>query len=234
MKIKFTSIEEESKQYPPIAASTNIPDWYKKTPSYNSEDGSKKPNTDGSRTQTIKRCMPVFDSMSAGYLILLSTDVYIHRTEKDGKFETTISWAAQKIIQTHSINQAIFYPRADMNTDIPKFINNWIVETPKGYSTLFIPPMHRAAPFQILPGLVDTDVYKTPVNFPFVITDLNFEGIIPAGTPIAHAIPIKRDSWKSTFGEDEEVKESSRIMNILNSTFFDGYKNFYRQIKEYK
>lgn len=224
-----------AKAYPPIPATSNIPDWYKKTPSYFSDDGSKKPTPDGLKTGTIKRCMPVFDAIGAGYLIPLAVDVYVHKTIKDGQSIQTFSWAAFDIIQFHPIEQVSFHPKSNNeDSGVPKFINLWITKTPKGYSTLFIAPVHRQAPFEILPGLVDTDTYNAAVNFPFVITDFNFDGIIPAGTPIAQAIPIKRESWKSTFGTDKEVMESISTVNKIGAKFFDGYKTMFRQPKEYK
>lgn len=234
MEIKFTSTLEVAKENPPVPASSNIPEWYKKTSSYFSDDGSKKPTLEGLKTATIKRCMPVFDAIGAGYLIPLAVDVYIHREEKDGLINQTISWVSSNIIEFHPIEQANLHPQASPGSNIPKFINPWIIKTPKGYSTLFIQPVHRPAPFQILPGLVDTDTYNVAVNFPFTIIDNNFEGLIPAGTPIAQAIPIKRDSWKSKFGTDKEVIKSVNIINKLNTKFFDSYKTMFRQPKEYK
>lgn len=234
MKIQFTLSIDIAEQYPPIPASQNIPDWYKKTPSYFSNDGSKKPTLEGVKTGTIKRCMPVFDAMSSGYLILLAVDVYIHRTENDGVVNQAISWASSNIIEFHPIEQASLHPLASPTQHLPKFVNPWIIKTPKGYSTLFVPPMHRAAPFEILPGLVDTDTYNAAVNFPFAIKDTDFDGLIPAGTPIAQVIPVKRDSWKSTFGGEKELKEMASTINRLSAKFFDGYKTLFRQPKEYK
>jgi hypothetical protein len=85
-----------------------------------------------------------------------------------------------------------------------------------------------------LPGIVDTDKYTAPVNFPFVINDINFEGIIPKGTPIAQVIPFKRDPWEIKIGGFEEMQEQSDVSNILKTKFFDRYKNAFRSSKEYK
>ena len=99
---------------------------------------------------------------------------------------------------------------------------------------MFVQPMHRESVFAILPGIVDTDEYYAPVNFPMVINNPEFEGLIPKGTPIAQVIPFKRESWSMTFGGDKERKEQSNITNKLNTKFFDRYKNMFRQNKEYK
>jgi predicted membrane-bound spermidine synthase len=94
--------------------------------------------------------------------------------------------------------------------------------------------MHRESPFTILPGIVDTDTYTAPVNFPFVLNDINFEGLIPAGTPIAQVIPIKRDEWQMSLGTQKEFDEQQKVTNRLQTKFFDRYKSMFRQVKEYK
>jgi hypothetical protein len=113
-------------------------------------------------------------------------------------------------------------------------MNHWAIKTPKGYSTMFIQPMHRESPFTILPGIVDTDTYTAPINFPFIINDLKFEGLIPKGTPIAQVIPFKRDSWSIKFGGEKEIKELEQVKENLATKFFDKYKSMFRSNKEYK
>jgi hypothetical protein len=88
--------------------------------------------------------------------------------------------------------------------------------------------------FTILPGIVDTDEYYAPINFPMVINDPAFEGMIPKGTPIAQVIPFKREQWTMQFGGAKEIKEQLENAAILNTKFFDRYKNMFRKIKEYK
>ncbi len=99
---------------------------------------------------------------------------------------------------------------------------------------MFVPPMHRESLFTILPGIVDTDDYYSPVNFPFVVNDPEFEGMIPKGTPIAQVIPFKRESWTMQFGGEKEIKEESKNIKTLETKFFDRYKNMFWHRKEYK
>jgi hypothetical protein len=134
-------------------------------------------------------------------------------------------------ISFHPIKQAPSHPYMN-NHPYPKFINPWAIKTPKGYSSLFIPPVHGSNKyFQILEGIVDTDKYDNPVNFPFVLKDVNFEGLIPAGTPVAQIIPIKRSSWKIEFGDKKDIDNTYAT---LKSTFFDGYRKFFWSKKEYR
>lgn len=211
------------KEYYPQPASKNIPEWYKNIESY--FGGKKQPRGDGQTTGTIKKCIPVFDAITGGYLILLPADVYVSTKEGAPYFE----WANLGLITFHPVEQAPNHP-ATNGFPYPKFMNPWAIKTPKGYSTLFVQPFHRQAPFTILPGIVDTDKYYAPVNFPFVLNDPIFEGLIPAGTPIAQVIPIKRESWQ----KNNDAIDYDTINAKLLTKFFDKYKNFFWHKKEYK
>ena len=79
--ITFTKTIPISEEFNPVPASQQLPDWYKETTSYIS--GSKKPSGNGSTTATIKRCMPVFDSLSAGYYLSTYTDIWVSQMEQD-------------------------------------------------------------------------------------------------------------------------------------------------------
>ena len=207
--------------------------WYKKLESY--INGSKKPIGNGSSPATAKRCMPIFDAITGGYIIVSSADVFVSQKENlDGTKSPYFEWANNNLIGFHPIEQMPEHPNRTGHPEYPKWMNSWAIKTPKGYSTLFVQPMHRESPFTILPGIVDTDTYTAPVNFPFVLNDITFEGLIPAGTPIAQVIPIKRDEWQMSIGGETERVENQEILSRLRSKFFDRYKSMFRQPKEYK
>jgi len=209
--------------------------------------GIKKPNGNGETGATIKRCMPVFDAIVAGYIITLPADVYVSIQEYEPKDAETgeviqdlptkkmqhFEWSNFGLVSFHPIEQAPEHPARNEHP-YAKWINPWSIRTPKGYSTLFVQPMHREAPFTILPGIVDTDEYFAPVNFPMVINDSNFEGLIPKGTPIAQVIPFKRDDWELQLGDIAELRAQQNITSKLNTKFFDRYKTMFRQDKTYK
>lgn len=197
--------------------------------------GEKKPTGQGQTTATAKRCMPIFDAITGGYIIVSPADVYVSQKEDvTGKVAPYFEWSNYGLIQFHPVEQAPEHPSNNGSPAYPKWNNSWAIKTPDGYSTLFIQPMHRESVFTILPGIVDTDTYTAPVNFPFVLNDPTFEGLIPAGTPIAQVIPIKRDSWKMEFGSEAEFFEQQKVTNRLQSKFFDRYKTMFRQPKEYR
>lgn len=232
--IKFTDTIGVPEEYKPVPASKMIPDWYKNLESYMS--GDKRPDGNGSTTATAKRCMPIFDSISAGYIISTHTDLWVSQKPDDsGKNQPYYEWANFSSISFHPKQQLPEHPDgAGHDHSYPKWNNTWAIKTPPGYSCLFISPLHRETPIIALPGVVDTDTYSAPVNFPFVLRDPKMDGIIPAGTPIVQVIPFKRDEWQMELGGMEEFQEQSKITSKLRSVFFDSYKRQFRQIKEYK
>jgi hypothetical protein len=245
--IKFTDTKGIAEDYKPKPSDKFIPDWYKTMDSYINKN--KEPNGFGETTATIKRCMPVFDSITTGYIITTYVDLWVKQVPvvpKDlivdentdlSEYPTQpfYEWSNHGLIEFHPVVQAPNHPsRGRHESDYPKFLNPWAIKTPPGYSTLFIQPLHRSSPFTILPGVVDTDKYNAPVNFPFALNEADkFKGLIPAGTPIAQVIPFKRDSWKMEIGDIEEIREQAKTTNRLRSMFFDSYKKQFRQTKEY-
>jgi hypothetical protein len=167
------------------------------------------------------------DSITAGYIIVTPCDIYVSIKDGEIEYENPLN-----IIEFHPRKQAYNHPQANIYK-FPKFINPWAIKTPKGYSCYFKPPAHSPNPwFEILEGFVDTDVYSTNVNFPFVLLDPDKECLIPAGTPIAQVIPIKRDSWKMDITKD--VDEANNVSKFLSSQYFDRYKRLFWEKKEYK
>jgi len=219
--ITFTDTYGIASEYAPKPAIHFIPDWYKKI-----EASFPKKQTPDS-VLTIKKCIPVLDAITAGYIIVSPCDVYVSIKEGKPNYNSTIPNA----IQFHPRKQAYKHPKAN-EFPFPKWINPWAIKTPQGYSCLFKPPAHNSNPwFEILEGIVDTDKYSAPVNFPFTLKESNKEFMIPAGTPIAQVIPFKRDKWKSIFSEEKE--ESNKILSYLESQFFDRYKRMFWERKSY-
>lgn len=222
--------EEPSLDYfdAPIPAAKMLPEWYKSMPSYM---GPKQFGT-GGVNGTIKRCMPVFDMATSGYLITLPCDILV---EMDANGQPGFSWSIEwKLVTEHDVAQIStlkvpeeFHPRAF------KWANPWIVKTPKGWSTMFVAPVFRDdSPFEILPAIVDTDGFKLSVQFPFFLRK-GFTGVIKKGTPIAQVIPFKRESWDSAVST---LPEGVRQKNLQkHSTVFENrYKKTFWNKKDYK
>jgi hypothetical protein len=202
----------------PVPAYKRIPDWWKKLSNYT--DNLKK-DAYGSKIMTAKKCMPLFDAMSIGYIIPLQADVNIV-TNSDLSIIEASGPGELKVLEFHDIKQvggrdAPCYPAKPV-----KFINYWIVKTAPGWSTLFLPLINRInEPFTCMSGLVDTDTYKKEVNFPAVWNTPNFDEKLPAGTPLVVAIPVKRKVYeekpKIRKMTDKEVKEINKMDKIQRS-----------------
>lgn len=215
----------------PYPTERNLPEWYKETESY--LGGIKKPSGDGRTTASIKKCIPVFDILTAGYLIPLPADIFVSIKEINNEKTQWFEWANFDLISFHPIEQAPNHPLRGQYP-YPKFNNPWAITTSKGYSLLIIQPAHRDSPFTILSGIVDTDSYNVPINFPFVMNNPSFEGLIPKGTPIAQVIPLKRDKWQMFLGDKKNINNVNKHKIQLQTKFFDAYKQMFWHRKEYK
>jgi len=218
---------------PPVPASSMLPDWYRGQSMY--VDGQKAVTEKGDINHTVKACMPVLDAMTAGYIIPLPQDLSV---EIEPSGERKYRWPSDVLTQisSHSLGQVSSLPiESGVWSPEPMKLNNpWIIKTPPGYSTLFLHPLWREdLPFRCFSGFVDTDTYNfNPVNFPFLIKN-DFCGIIPAGTPMIQAIPIKRTSFVSMTA-DVSDPEWYKNWQKTRVSFGHRYKNRFRQKKEYK
>ena len=219
--IKFISTRRVLEEYWPKPIASSLPQWWKDMPAYGGYNGAapgeKTMGPDARYNSTIKRCVPVLDSLSLGYVIVTDQDIYA------------------KISPPKNPEDPM--AKQFKNRDVQKWINPWRIETPPGYSTLFVPPLnHPNGFFTALPGVVDTDKYTNMVNFPFIMDEKTFEGIIPAGTPVVQVIPFKRESWKMVAGAaDEETNEKYLRTELKFATIISSaYKRLFWQKKEFK
>lgn len=185
---KFIVISEnpEIDYIKPTPAIKEIPGWFKSIEAVRNND------------LTIKRCIPILDGFGAGYIFKTSVDYFY-----DKDYERFLDNGVSKAITYHPEIQIDGMEIDDSYSTRPyKWINNFFIKTPKGYSTLFVHPLNRTdLPFLTLSAVVDTDKHPLTVQFPFLIKK-EFSGLIPAGTPIVQAIPFKRDDWKIDFPEE--------------------------------
>lgn len=202
----------------PFPADRFIPQWYKDLPSYMSSE--KSYSSDGTNA-TIKKCMPVFDTMTAGYYIPLPCDIYVSKNE-EGNIHIVPSFP-ERMVTDHNIEQAKTFKIPDeYYNNLLKWRNFWKIKTPPGWSTMFVQPMHRDdLPFTILPGIVDTDEFVLSVQFPMLFRK-DFEGVLKKGTPMAQVIPFKRSDWEaqySTQKNDDNFKFISKHQSIFENRY---------------
>ncbi len=216
------------------SAKLNIPEWYKKSPQKMKglDKYSLIPGYPVSTTSTYKRCSPFLDALTNGYIFYLSQDIEVTKNN-DGS--PLILWRSGILnpISWHDKEQweGLEYPE-NCHNFVYKWENNFIIKTPKKYSTLFTHPHNRFdLPFYTLSGVVDTDKYNLAVQFPFFIKK-DFTGIIKAGTPVTQITFFKRDSWfkhVEKYDENYVLKENFKYFKNIERS----YKNLIWQKKEY-
>jgi len=209
----------------PVPANRKIPDWWKKVPPY-VDDAPRDPF--GGKPWTSKKCMPLLDVHSLGFIIPLQGDLGVH---------TNIDRSIIKVTNPPNMGLAEFHNKDQIggfrDADAIKFINYWVIKTAPGWSTLFLPPINAFNPnFTCLGGLVDTDRYPKEVNFPAIWHTGNFDDVLRAGTPLVTAIPIKRNSFdrfpKIRKMKAKEAKEIEK-MQIIQGSRLSYYTNELRE-----
>ena len=215
-KIKFQTTYSDLYIEAPKAAHKLLPEWYKKLSRVS--EGS----------ETIKTCMPFLDAMTSGYQIVLAADVQFYNGEPQ-------EISKLQIVTAHQQSQIGDFPIPEEYSKQPlKWNNFYVVQTPKGYSSLITHPINRPdLPFYTLSGVVDTDSFPAPVNFPFFVRK-DFNGIIAEGTPIAQVIPFKRQDWKADIEDKEDAEIPVSFLNNFMNPPFNFYKRKFWKRKKYQ
>ena len=192
----------------PEPAIKHLPRWFKDlNPTFEGFDKF------GHENMTAKKCLPMIDAMSLGYVIKLAGDVRI-RSNRDCTQIDHLEQPALKLIEYHTEKQVGGNHSLKKNQGpIIKFVNHWIIKTAPGWSTLFEPlPNVFDSPFTCLSGLVDTDIYPKLVNLPAIWNVPDANVLLKAGTPLVRVIPIERASIS-------KMKKHSVVRKITEKEF---------------
>jgi hypothetical protein len=182
----------------PVAARAVLPDWLRTMPA------SAFSELHDQKIRTVKQCPPFVDAMAHGFIIPLPCDI----TVRDGKFSW--SWDLPPLatkahprspLSFHVPAQVTGTPFHDPARAVIKFNSFWTIELEPGYSLFATHPVNRAdLPFRLLTGMVDSDRFSdVGILFPAVWVDPGFNGLLPAGTPVAQCFPLKRELAELAF-----------------------------------
>ncbi|MBP0618107.1 hypothetical protein [Jiella mangrovi] len=209
MKLQFRCLPGWKGKIPePKAAAGSLPQWLKTMPR------SAVSELIGAEVRTVKQCPPFVDAMGAGILFPLIADLHV----KDGLFEWDSGLPAHPVarltrspVGVHLPEQLSGFPGADPDRFAVKFTNPWAFDMVAGWSMLFSHPHNLLdLPFRTLTGLVD-DFPAGFIHFPALWTDPDFEGVVPAGTPVAQAVFVRREPVSVSCREMDEAELAASL-----------------------
>jgi len=203
----------------PKLARNSVPDWHKDTMPLD-EDSNR----------TIKKCMPVTDAITSGYIMPAPVDMLIY-TDTDNNLQFKCQYG-EFFVSRHSQTQYAKTPYKD-NT-VLKFDFPWIFKTPPGWSMLYTQPFHRDnSKLEALSAIVETDTYYNSVNCPVQIKDWPVGEMleIPKGYPLVQAIPFKREEWKMNMKHVDWNAHFKTTLEFVKNT--SAYRDEYREKKKF-
>lgn len=194
-----------------------VPEWYKKASRY--LNGATKPSLFNEKNNALKQCVPLLDALTTGYIAELWADLEVRQTTQGPDF----AWSeGPDVLNGRKEDPSNTVPvpvgHGDLNL---VWLTPYIFKTPPGYSLLITHPLNRFdLPFTTLSGVVDADDLMMDGKLPFYLQK-DFEGIIPAGTPLFQVIPFKRDDWKVV--EDVSLREKAKKYQWLSNRVAYGF-----------
>lgn len=232
-KIEFYSwsVQAEELSKMPVPSKSHISEMWKAKERYLRE-GELNLSVAGDRGNGVpnlglKHCIPYFDAMTSGYLQLLHCDIQVQIVNGQPELKWRSSLAPLQVRTKEEIDSPHGYYDKHY-----AWLMQWGLKTPEGWSSFITQPVNRPElPFTIPSGFMDTDKYHAPGNISFHIKK-DFEGVIPAGTPIYQIIPIKRESWVSE--KNLDLRHEGHFDQERKKNVFSGYYKKNRwQKKEY-
>lgn len=204
----------------PYPAKNKLPEWYKNT----------SPLVDDKRT--IKKCMPVTDIMTAGYMLPAPVDIRMCRTEEDGiKFTSTDD--SEFFVTKHD---PIQYKQSPWSSDVVvKFDFPWVFKMPEGWSLMFTAPAYRDhSKLEALPAIIESDSYYNNTSCPVRVKDwkIGEEIKISKGEPLVQAIPFKREEFKLSMSHVDWRELYSTAIDLSKNP--SAYRDKFREKKRFK
>jgi hypothetical protein len=224
-KIKFIARdpgawELAEKPYP---ANQNIPEWWRNMSPYmvssENPEGKKFKVRNRMANTSPKKCVPMLDALTSGYLIPLWADVSIEQTDVN----PLINWRTSRdVFEIHGDTSMIETP-IGYHKQVFKFMNLWSIITPPGYSCLISAPAgFRQTGLQAIPAIIDTDKSTLELVFPLWIQK-DFNGIVEKGTPLVQITPFKRSEWKAEYTHYKHNEYQTIEDKNFNATLINHY-----------
>lgn len=206
----------------------HIPEWFKKIPAFRNRDSRGFP------ALTAKKCLPMLDAMSLGWVIPLQADVHVITNDDCSIIKAECREGNElNVVQGHSWDQVASEKWTGYKQDPLKFLNFWRIKTKPGWSCLFQTlPNLLQQDFKCLSGVVDTDTYKNNINFPAVWLTPNADITLKAGTPLVQVIPFKRSSMESKIRTSTKKEQKQlRVLERAQMTRTGVYTQELREVR---
>jgi hypothetical protein len=193
--------------YKPTSSANFVPEWFRTLES----DPVMK---------TAKSCRGVYDAMTAGYMVVWNTDVVISKDENGKMFMLRTRDGSNANFHPHPGMQLGTYPSALLSMQregVQKIDTQYRIKTSKGTSILMQQPSYRPdLKTEVMPGIIDTDKFYSPLNVLFMIKEFNSNRSIKinAGTPLAQIIPFQRTEWNIEYNNIDRPLLETQERNI--------------------
>jgi hypothetical protein len=236
-KVEFVCLFPEIKEIMPITPASKIKfDWIKPAIDDWKKTQEEMKNTPVKLTH-FARCPGMHKIMREGWILRSWCDFTI-KTDGDGK---TFQWGSpvsQKSMDADHIwkwdylshhAESIFGQTDRRNTldTVIKVQSPWIVYVPKGYYLLCMPcPYPDNHSFTAATGFIDGDEGPNFLNVQLYWHELDGITKIPAGTPLAQYMLVKKDKIDGDVRSvtDKDIKNLRLRSTILDNRFIVDYK----------
>lgn len=242
--LKFIANEEYIDILPPVPSSKLIPKWYRDGDMYiHNQTGVRLENNSENAGPGMRSCMPFFDSLASGYMLVTWCDLEITKnSEEEFEYNYIEKNDNGDWIKASGNPDMVGIRTGDVGITIPRpegfarhhlvWKGKWGVELPKGWSMLFTHPLNQYdLPFFSLSGIIDSDMFSPSGNLPFFIKK-GWTGIIPKGTPLIQLIPIKRSEWIASLNTTK--RKQSFLSKMVRSEKMGVYKKNMWHPKKYR
>lgn len=228
--IKFVTYDKSAQlNYHPVPVSKFVPKWYRDIPPsiYHEDEEMQQENV-----PTIKKCVPVLDYLTCGYVILNSYETEIRYSEdRTGILRPSTVCPADDYTSAHPFGQASVLMNGVKNHYF-KISNSWKVITPPGYSCHFYQPFYNLnEDYKLFPSIVDTDKHDDAVNFVGVGLKKHF--IIKPGDPLMVVYPFKRENWKMSQSY-EDFRNENKYKYWVKKIWHGTYSKFFHSKKKFR
>jgi hypothetical protein len=205
--------------YKPSPASEHLPEWFK---------GLGKLDLN---FKSAHSCRGLYDAMTVGFMVVWPLDVVIRKDENNKMYISSLVKDDREWFHAHPAEQLGLYPDANLSFQkfgVEKVGLPYRIKTNAKTSLWMIQPPYRPdLKTEVMPGVIDTDKFYSPLNVLFTMKQYegNREIKIAAGTPLAQIIPFVRSEW-----EIEYHSTDSNLLQVTDDNTFHLDKHYQKKL----